>query len=193
MADDALFREKAPGIMRLLMADFALDEESAAAILGNLGHESAGFTAMQEINPVGGGRGGFGWPQWTGPRRRAFEAYCARNNLDPTSDKANYGWLWNELKGSEKGAIIAVRNATGLRAKVEAFEQHYERAGVKHYDRRMEWAEKALAAYREASGPPSDPPPVSESLLAELAALRARVAALEAWKAKVDEMLPALF
>src|SRR4051812_41185095 len=115
---DTLFRQKAPGIMALLMQDFALDVESAAAILGNLGHESGGFRFLQEKTPmVAGSAGGYGWAQWTGPRRRAYEAYCARNNLDPAGDKANYGWLFVELKGSESAAISAVKDAVGLENK----------------------------------------------------------------------------
>ena len=152
-AQDDLFRSKAPLIMALLIRDFKLDIDGAAAILGNLGHESAGFSAMQEIKPtVPGSRGGFGWAQWTGPRRRAFEAYCQRNDLDPVSDKANYGWLFSELKGTHRKAIEAVANARGLAAKVKAFEKVYENAGVKHYESRNQWAAIAIDAWHAASG-----------------------------------------
>lgn len=69
-----LFRSKAPWIMALLMRDFPWDLDDAASALGNIGHECAGFTALQETKPtVPGSRGGFGWNQWTGPRRRNFE------------------------------------------------------------------------------------------------------------------------
>ncbi len=150
---DTLFRAKAPGIMNLLMADFALDLESAAAILGNLGHESGGFRSLQELAPtVAGSAGGYGWAQWTGPRRREFEAYCSRNGFDPASDTANYKFLWVELSGSERAAIPAVKNAIGLQAKVQAFEAAFERAGIKHYESRMEWANRALDAYRANPG-----------------------------------------
>ena len=71
---DALFRDKAPGVMRALIADFDLAVGDAAAVLGNLGHECGGFRLMQEQKPtVPGSRGGYGWAQWTGPRRRKFE------------------------------------------------------------------------------------------------------------------------
>jgi hypothetical protein len=74
---DAMFRQKAPAIMADLMRDFPpLDPLGAAAILGNIGHECDGFRHLQEIHPVAG-RGGLGWCQWTGPRRRAFEAWCS--------------------------------------------------------------------------------------------------------------------
>jgi hypothetical protein len=153
MASDALFREKAPGIMNLLMADFALDVESAAAILGNLGHESGGFRQMQELRPLSG-EGGWGWAQWTGVRRDQFEAYITRNGFDARSDTANYKWLYVELTSTERAAIPAVKNAVGLEAKVKAFELAFERAhkDYKHYPERVEWAQKALEAYRANPG-----------------------------------------
>ncbi len=161
---EAVFRAKAPKYMNMLMADFELGTMDAAAIMGNLGHESGGLTNFQEDRPtVAGSRGGWGWAQWTGPRRRAFESYCSRNKLDPKSDKANYGWLFVELKGEEKRAIPAVKAVKTLRDKVVAFENTFERSGVKHYDSRMIWAERALDAFRDAPVviPPPDiePPP----------------------------------
>lgn len=156
------FKAKAPGVMQLLMADFGLNDLSAAAIVGNLGHESNGFATLQEIKPVvKGSRGGYGWAQWTGPRRREYEAYCKRNSLDPASDKANYGFLFVELTGTEKKAIAAVKSATGLDDKVEAFEKAFLRAGVKHYPSRKEWALRALTAYQAAMTKPAAPKPVT--------------------------------
>jgi len=116
------------------------------ACVGNGGHESGGFQILQEIAPtVKGSRGGTGYFQWTGPRRRAFEAWCAKRSYDPASYIANSGFLIYELQTSEKGAVGNTRRAVGLEAKVKAFELAYERAGVKHYDSRIKWARKALA------------------------------------------------
>lgn len=144
-----LFRSKAPWIMALLMRDFGLiDLDNAAAIVGNLGHECAGFTAMQETKPtVPSSRGGTGWPMWTGPRRRSFEAYCKRANLNPASDQANYGFLFSELKGPYRAALDKLCAAKGLSNKVKAFELAYEQAGVKHYASRNQWAAVALDAW----------------------------------------------
>ena len=157
------FTDKAPWIVNLLRADFDLTVEEAVAILGNLGHESGGFKYFQEIKPtVPGSRGGFGWAQWTGPRRVAFEAYCKRNGLDPFSDKANYGYLFVELRGSEKAAISALKKAVGLEAKVSAFERSFERAGVINMPSRMKYAQQALAAWKINQG--ARPPyPISPS------------------------------
>jgi hypothetical protein len=109
------FEAKAPGIMRQLMADFGLSVDDAAAILGNIGHECAGFTLLQEQRPtVKGSRGGWGWCQWTGPRRTAAERYWSRHGYDPSSDTANYKWLFLELKGPEgRRALPALTHRLG--------------------------------------------------------------------------------
>lgn len=146
------FERKVPKFMHLLMQDFPVFSVlDAAAVFGNGGHESGGLQPVNEKSPtVPGSRGGWGWFQWTGDRRVAFEAYCRRNGLDVSSDMAQYKWLFLELKGPEKRAIAKTVAAKTLYQKVVAFELGFERAGVKHYDARNEWAERALKAY-EAS------------------------------------------
>jgi hypothetical protein len=166
MTPEAHFRATAPAYMRKLVADFpTLDLQDAAAIFGNLGHESLGFTKLQEINPtVKGSKGGYGWAQWTGPRRRAFEAWCKKHGKNPAADATNYAYLYLELKGlegTESGAIGKVSAAVGLDAKVIAFERAYLRAGVKHDDSRLAWARIAADAVRatEAAPTPVQPRP----------------------------------
>ena len=146
------FVKVAPGYMHQLMEDFpSLTVLDAAAVFGNAGYESKGLTDDQEDAPtVRGSRGGLNWMQWTGPRRRAMEAYCNRNKLDANSDVAAYKWLWNELKGPEKKAIPALARGKTLEEKVKNFEMAFLRAGVKHYDRREDWANLALSAYNAA-------------------------------------------
>lgn len=154
------FETDAPWAMDKLQADFGFSVEDSAAVMGNAGHESLGFSTLQEIKPtVAGSAGGYGWFQWTGPRRRLFEAYCSRNNLDKTSREANYAFLFVELTGSEKGAVAKTKAAVGLYPKTKAFEMAFERAGVKHYPSRYEWADKALAVYtaRKSGAPEATP------------------------------------
>lgn len=116
-----------------------------AACIGNAAHECGGFRLLQEVNPtVAGSAGGWGFFQWTGPRRRAFFAWAKERNLKPDSYEANYGFLLFELRTSEPKAIGATRKAKGLEAKVKAFELAYERAGVKHYPKRIQWAQRVL-------------------------------------------------
>src|SRR3712207_1212109 len=96
-------RLKAPGIMRRLKAEsFGFETDDAAAILGNIGGETRGFRSHQEISPlVKGSRGGVSWCQWTGPRRREFEAWCQRKGLAESSDEAAYSFLVRELMSTE--------------------------------------------------------------------------------------------
>ena len=145
------FNEKSGSIVKRLMGDFGLSVIQAAGIVGNLGHESGGFKQMQEKGPIRG-RGGFGWAQWTGPRRKAFEAWASQNNLDIKSDDANYGYLKKELQSSEKASITAVKNATTLEDAVKLFESKFERAGVKHYESRNKYAKIALDSYNKNGG-----------------------------------------
>lgn len=130
------------------MDDLDVGVLDASAVFGNGGHESGGFKSLQEINPtVKGSAGGYGWFQWTGPRRRNFMAFCKENSLKPADDEANYLFLVHELKTSEKAALKALAKAKTLDTKVVAFELAFERAGIKHYDSRKSWALKALHAY----------------------------------------------
>ncbi|WP_310619258.1 phage tail tip lysozyme [Flexibacterium corallicola] len=139
-----LFEKKAPLIMSSLVEDLAIPLLDAAAILGNLGHECNGFRTLQQV-----GGSAYGWAQWDGVRRRTFFQWCKKRGLKPHSDKANYGYLLWELKGSEKRSLAKLRRARGLEEKTIAFEQAFERAGVKHYPRRIAYAKRALSAYRK--------------------------------------------
>ena len=172
MNPETHFRAIAPAYMRKLVADFpSLDLQDAAAIFGNLGHESLGFTKLQEMKPtVKGSKGGYGWAQWTGPRRRAFEAWCKKHGKDPAADATNYAYLYLELKGfegTESGAIGKVAAAVGLEAKVKAFELAYLRAGVKHYDSRLKWARIAGDALRATEPAPTPVSPAPKPIPAE--------------------------
>lgn len=146
-----LFERKAPGIMVRLTADLSVSVEDAAAILGNIGHECAGFEHLAQINGSA-----YGWPQWDGDRRDAYFAWCKSKKVDRASDEANYGYLLVELKTAEKRALAALAGAESLDAKTIAFEKSYERAGVKHYASRQKYAERALAAFVAADGKVTD-------------------------------------
>jgi hypothetical protein len=158
------FSEKASGIMQNLMKDFGLSKEQAAGVCGNLGHESGGFKQMQEKNPLGGGRGGLGWAQWTGPRRVAYEQYCNDNKLDPSSDTANYGYLKHELQTTYKGTIAAVKQTNSTGEAMQAFEKHYEAAGVKNYASRQNYADAALKGFGTTPAGSSDQPTTSAQM-----------------------------
>lgn len=155
MSTSPKFDDRAVKYMVELIADFDLADFQAAAIPGNFGTESGGFTQTQEINPTAG-RGGLGDGQWTGPRRVDFETWIARNayrNFTPELFEANYSMLFRELKGPEAGVIPALKRTTTLEEATEVFMDKFERPGVPHLDNRVSWARKALAAYKAAGSP----------------------------------------
>lgn len=156
--NDKKFVRLAPLMMAELMREFRLPDWRAAAFPGNAGHESAGFTILQEIKPiVPGSRGGYGYFQWTGARRKAFEAWAASKNLPLDSYEANVGFLIHELRGPEKGTLAALRGAKTFREAVVAVERTYERSGVKNYSSRVAWADKALTEFRRKGANPAPP------------------------------------
>jgi hypothetical protein len=141
--DEQVFVAKAPGIMEKLVAAFAIQNYQAAGILGNLGYESNGLRILQEVLPAGStGRGGLGWAQWTGPRRTAFESFCADQGLNPTSDAANF-----ELRGPKKSSIDKLNGTINLSDAVRTFEKEFEAAAVKRYPLRERWGTLALDSF----------------------------------------------
>ncbi len=136
-----------PRLTSDLAKDFQLSPEQAAGVVGQLGQESAGFGSLQEKSPmVPGSRGGYGYAQWTGPRRKAFEAWSQQNGLDPTSYEANYGFLKNELANTPEGAVIAdIRNAPDAMTAGRVFTDKFLRPGIPNYDSRDAWTKRALA------------------------------------------------
>lgn len=143
------FPQQAPMVMARLMKDFNLTKQQAAGIVGNLGHESGGFKQLQELNPQGGGKGGFGWAQWTGPRRTAFLENAKSLGLDPKSPEANYSFLSKELRTTESKSLAAVRGQTTEHGSMMAFEGAYERAGIKHYESRDKYTDIALNKFNQ--------------------------------------------
>ena len=143
----ATFTEKAPVIMRTLIADFGFKDFQAAGILGNFGRETGGFTLFQERHPTSG-KGGIGWAQWTGDRRTDFENFCNTNGLDPHSDKGNYAFLKHEMKNApEKKVVTRLKKTPTIQDATEEFMTTYERPGVKALNERVTWAQRALSAF----------------------------------------------
>jgi Phage tail lysozyme len=152
--------QRGAAISARLATDLNLSGPQAAGIVGNLQAES-GLQGVQERNPIGGGRGGIGWAQWTGPRRDAFEAYAKAHNLDPKSDEANYGFLLSELHGpGSAGMLDRLRAITGpdaARKSAALVEREYERPAVSNADTRGRYAEQFTTAPPLPLPPPSPP------------------------------------
>lgn len=143
-----LFAKRAPWVMGALIKDFGFTVEQAAGILGNIGHECAGFTKLHEVGQPEG-RGGYGWCQWNGPRRQTFMAWCEDADLPWESSEANYGYLKAELESTYGDTVGAVLKAKGIKEAVRAFERNFERAGVVSYMSRERWANLALKEYNK--------------------------------------------
>lgn len=150
-AGQGAFVTMAPRIMTKLLADFTeLNEMHAAAILGNLGHECAGFTQFVELHPVHSGPPGMGWAQWTRTRGDDFRAALAGKPVDDFD--ANYDFLRHELKDTfHKKAITSMKEKADLYGAVVAFELIFEVAhpDYKHYESRMKYAQIALSEFQK--------------------------------------------
>lgn len=162
---------KGKAIAANLQKDLGLTADQAAAIVGNLEHETGGFKHLQEINPTGGGRGGLGWAQWTGPRRREFEAWSKEHNLDPMSDEANYGFLLHDLKGKYSGTLESLKNTHGVAEGTGVFEKGYEGAGVVAMMSRLNWASKLLSGAPVSNRLPSSGAPSSGAAHGQMASV----------------------
>lgn len=138
----------APQVIQRLSSDLKLTPQQAAGIVGQLGHESAGLQAINERQPVvPGSRGGFGWAQWTGPRRQQFEAFAQQNQMDVADPEANYRFLVHELTNTPESRVLdSLRQAGDAQSAGRIFTDQFLRPGVPAYDSRASWTERALNA-----------------------------------------------
>lgn len=84
----------------------------AEAFALNARDESGMDPGINEIAPlVPGSRGGFGLMQWTGPRRKALEAFAAERGVSVSDPNLQMDFLMYELQGPEAGAWNAISGA----------------------------------------------------------------------------------
>lgn len=140
-----LFNEKVKKYGPRFMKDLDLTKEQVSGMFGNFYAETGGFKLLQEQKPlVKGSRGGYGWAQWTGPRRKAYENWAKTNNLDVSDDETNYKYIVYELKGGPESEALRLLKLTKTpKAAAETFCAKYERPGIPHMDVRVQWAERA--------------------------------------------------
>ena len=140
------WEQLAPQTVQRLSNDLSISPQVAAGIVGQLGYESAGLQSVNEMQPVvPGSRGGFGWAQWTGPRRRQFESWAEQNKMDVADPEANYQFLVYELTQTPEKKVLA--ELQGVEDPVEAgkvFTDTYLRPSVPAYDKRASWVEKTI-------------------------------------------------
>ena len=188
------WEERGGWLVNRLAEFFNLQPFQAAGIVGNLGYESAGFTKLHEIGQPEG-QGGYGWAQWTGPRRKTFMDYCDLHRLDWRSDEANYGYLFAELRMEYHHTITAVSQTLNDADAVFSVGQTYERPGgttstnLPGFDGRLKYARRALvgAGAHTQVGTPTPPvwipakPAVSDTVGPVVAAIKGLQTALVAY------------
>ena len=155
------WEQLAPQAITRLSQDLSISPQVAAGIVGQLGYESAGLQSINEMQPVvPGSRGGFGWAQWTGPRRREFESWAQQNNMDVADPEANYQFLVHELTQTPEKKVLS--RLQGIEDPVEAgkvFTDTFLRPGVPAYDKRASWVERAdnlMVPAAQAQGVPME-------------------------------------
>ena len=146
-------------LARDLKRTFGFTDAQAAGIIGNLAHESAGFSTLQEINPTQTSRkgrelGGYGYAQWTGKRRRAFLAWAAANGHKINGYEANWGFLRHELETNHSYVIRSVKRTRTVAGAVLAFENTFLLAGIKHWGSRKQRAEHTYNRITAGGGRP---------------------------------------
>ena len=132
--------------MQDLILTFDLTPIQAAAIVGNLGTESQNFTAYHEHGQPKN-KGGYGWAQWTGPRRETFFAWADAQNLHRESEAASLGYLEHELQTSQQYALTALKQQTELSNATHSFMYQFEGPGILNEVDRQNHARIALQAY----------------------------------------------
>ena len=178
------FQANAPVIMRHIMGAVQIvivSEEDAAAILGNMGVETGGFSLREEAGKPNKDSRGYGWCQWTGmdpgERRLLFEQWCKSNGYsdvvsnpggcpEERYDGACFGYFiyestktWEKRVFTSGGTISGVfypslKDCSTLEKKTTSFMRLFERPGTPHEDWRWEMAREALRLYRGEAGVP---------------------------------------
>jgi hypothetical protein len=132
--------------------DLHLTREQAKGVVGNFSHESGGFRAYHEAGQPAN-LGGVGDPQWTGTRRREFEAW-ARSHSEygpPQGITAQQQFMKHELLGRESRSLAALRRARTVDEATRVFESTNERAGIVAMGSRLRRAHAAPEPQRTSS------------------------------------------
>lgn len=109
----------------------------AQAFVVNGMDESGLRTDINEAAPVvPGSRGGYGLMQWTGPRRRALEAFAAERGVAPSDMDAQLDFLMYELQGPEASAWGQISAASDTPTAAAAIVNSFLRPSEEHRKRR---------------------------------------------------------
>ena len=110
-----------------------LPEHVANGFIANFKDESNLNPGINEASPVvPGSRGGFGLAQWTGPRRKALEAFAASQGKPVDDLDVQLDFLMTELSGSEAGAGAAIMSAKNAPEAAAAIVNNFLRPAEQH-------------------------------------------------------------
>lgn len=112
-------------------------EYIAAGMARRMRAESGLDPGVSEIAPtVPGSRGGYGLNQWTGPRRRQFEAFAADRGARPDDLATQLDFTVWELGNTERAAYDAMLGAATPADAERLYMEKFLRPGVAHADMR---------------------------------------------------------
>lgn len=120
---------------------------AAIGLAGNFAVESGFNPGINEISPVvPGSRGGYGLAQWTGPRRKQFEAFARSQGraLDDLDTQLDFT-VW-ELQNTEKAAARDILSAATPEEAARAVSERFLRPGIPHLERRIAQAQQIAGA-----------------------------------------------
>lgn len=114
-----------------------LPEHVADGFVLNFKDESNLNPGINEAAPiVPGSRGGFGLSQWTGPRRKALEAFAAQRGVDVSDADTQLDFLMTELQGPEASAYKAIMGTKDAGSAAAAIVNKFLRPAEEHRARR---------------------------------------------------------
>lgn len=126
-----------PGYLYAGLVQRGLSPHIARAFVVNARDESGLNPGINEIAPlVPGSRGGFGLMQWTGPRRRALEAFAADRGARASDPDVQMDFLLTELRGPERRAWQRIQAADTAEAAAAAIVNDFLRPAESHRARR---------------------------------------------------------
>lgn len=110
-----------------------LPEHIAQGFVMNMQDESNLNPGINEANPiVPGSRGGFGLNQWTGPRRRAYEAFAAERGTPLDDIDTQLDFTMMELQGPESRAAQSILAAEDAGSAAAAIVNNFLRPAEQH-------------------------------------------------------------
>ena len=110
----------------------------AQGMVANMIAESGLNPDINEIAPlVPGSRGGYGLNQWTGPRRRQFEAFAAERGVSPSDLNTQLDFTLWELQNTESRAWNALQGVNDPIEAARIYSEQFLRPGIPNMDKRL--------------------------------------------------------